>query len=83
MGTEPTPDVETKECAKCKQVKPLTEFNNNSASKDGKQRYCRVCNKGYGRNYYKKVTAPKREKDKTDGSKDNNRKEPKGTTETS
>ena len=36
--------IESKQCKKCEQVKPLAEFNKQSASKDGKQIYCRECN---------------------------------------
>lgn len=37
------PLVESKECPKCNTEKLLTAFNNNKASKDGKQRLCRIC----------------------------------------
>ena len=32
-----------KQCKKCKQTKPLAEFNNLSSSKDGKQPKCKLC----------------------------------------
>ena len=51
-----------KKCAKCDTEKPLDAFNNNSSSKDGKQRYCRECNKMYGRKYYKTHTKGERAK---------------------
>lgn len=59
-----------KKCAKCDTEKPLEDFNNNSASKDGKQRYCRACNKQYGRKYYKNHTKGERKK-KREAGRDN------------
>ena len=35
--------MESKQCVNCFLVKPLTEFNLNSTSKDGKQRNCKIC----------------------------------------
>src|SRR5215831_17569240 len=32
-----------KQCSKCGEKKPLREFNNRQASRDGKQSYCRLC----------------------------------------
>ncbi len=32
-----------KKCSKCKEIKPFSEFNKNSASKDGYKYYCRKC----------------------------------------
>ena len=32
-----------KQCFKCKETKPLSEFHNNKSRKDGKQHYCRPC----------------------------------------
>ena len=43
-----------KRCTICKQEKPLSEFNKNSARKDGLQTHCRECNKERSRQYYKK-----------------------------
>src|SRR5215471_7586861 len=34
---------EMKQCSKCGEKKPLREFNNRQASRDGKQSYCRLC----------------------------------------
>ena len=36
-----------KECTTCKQVKPTTEFNKRSASKDGLKPCCRECDNAY------------------------------------
>lgn len=43
-----------KKCTKCKEVKKLEDFNNKSASKDGKQIYCRECENYLSREQYKK-----------------------------
>jgi hypothetical protein len=32
-----------KECTKCKEVKPLTDFYKNKANKDGRGSYCKPC----------------------------------------
>jgi 5-methylcytosine-specific restriction endonuclease McrA len=34
---------ETKRCSKCGETKAVSEFHRNSASKDGRQCYCKVC----------------------------------------
>jgi hypothetical protein len=36
-----------KRCCTCKQIKPLTEFNRMTKSKDGRQGSCRECNQAY------------------------------------
>jgi hypothetical protein len=41
----PVDDV--KRCCTCKQIKPLSEFNRMTRSKDGRQGSCRECNKAY------------------------------------
>jgi len=40
----------SKRCSRCKQWKPVSEFNKRSASKDGLQSYCRSCKREYRRN---------------------------------
>lgn len=40
------PDVPTKACTKCTQVKPLTEFFTNKETRDGHASWCRSCNNG-------------------------------------
>lgn len=45
---EPTP-ADTKECRRCHVVKPHAEFNRSTASKDGRQAYCRACDREYNR----------------------------------
>ena len=41
---EAHPDMATKKvCGKCRQLKSFDEFNFSSASKDGRERYCREC----------------------------------------
>lgn len=37
----------TKNCAKCNQLKPLTEFYNRPDRKDGHQPYCKSCHNEY------------------------------------
>ena len=39
--------MDTKQCSKCREPKPLTAFNRCSAAKDGLQWQCRVCVKAY------------------------------------
>ena len=34
-------------CKHCKKVKPAEDFNRRSSAKDGKQSYCRSCQRGY------------------------------------
>lgn len=40
-----------KQCAKCKETKPLTEFNKNKKTKDGFQFRCKLCRNEYYRKY--------------------------------
>lgn len=40
---------ETKKCCKCKEEKPLDEFNRRKRSPDGRQTYCRECHKDHYR----------------------------------
>lgn len=45
--------METKICTKCKQEKPISEFNKNKYKKDGLQSECKEChNKLYKKYYY-------------------------------
>lgn len=39
--------VEKKQCGKCKQLKPLSEFYKNKSTKDGLARWCKQCKKEY------------------------------------
>ena len=41
------PVAAEKRCSKCDEVKPLDEFNRLSKAADGRQSYCRDCNKAY------------------------------------
>jgi len=42
-----------KTCSKCKQSKPVSEFNKNAKRRDGLQTQCRICTKEYYSEYYK------------------------------
>lgn len=44
-------DSRMKICLKCKQTKPLSEFNKNRSKKDGFQAYCKTCQKIANRKY--------------------------------
>ena len=49
-GASPNADnksgaMPTKQCSKCRQPKPLTEFHKNKTASDGLQAYCKVCHK--------------------------------------
>ena len=44
-------EKKNKRCAKCKTIKPATEYNKKSAANDGLQSYCRACQSGYGAEY--------------------------------
>lgn len=46
-----TENIVTKQCSKCKSIKPLNEFHRDRKSLDGKQSYCKVCNKTYQKIY--------------------------------
>ena len=39
--------MKVKQCPKCKQIKPVTEFNRRTDAIDGKQSYCRDCQHKY------------------------------------
>lgn len=40
-----------KQCRKCKEIKPLDDFNKDKKAKDGKRSYCKVCIASYKRAY--------------------------------
>jgi hypothetical protein len=42
-----------KQCKKCNEIKPLSEFNKQSKSKDGLQVYCRSCQSEIGKDWAK------------------------------
>lgn len=46
--------MESKQCSKCKEVKPLTEFNNQKRNKDGKCGRCKKCVGVYLSKWYRK-----------------------------
>ena len=54
---EPKPTPTSKTCSKCKETKPLTEFNNCKRNKDRKNGQCRICHNGY---FTERVTAPRK-----------------------
>lgn len=43
-----------KVCSKCKELKPVTEFNKAKRYKDGLRYDCKVCQKEYRKNFYVK-----------------------------
>ncbi len=43
----------TKQCTKCKQIKPLIKFHKAKKAKQGVQSFCKQCNKDYQREYMK------------------------------
>lgn len=43
--------AETKPCGKCKETKPLSEFNRDKRRKDGRQSWCRACMSAYNKTY--------------------------------
>lgn len=44
--------TQSKRCGRCKQSRPLTEFNRRRASRDGLHSICRDCNRAKARAYY-------------------------------
>ena len=55
-----------RECTKCHEIKPLTEFYKRKQSKDdGVQRKCKVCVNADYKVYWKKVALKQSEKRKT------------------
>ena len=45
--------METKQCKKCKEIKPITEFGKHKITKDGLRTICKLCNSNYSKQYYK------------------------------
>lgn len=54
--------VVCKTCRKCNEKKPISEFHNDKASKDGKTSRCRVCRTEAKRKYWREVAKPNRVK---------------------
>ena len=46
--------LELKQCPKCKQWKPVSEFNKSRNRKDGLRCYCKKCQVIYRKEYYQK-----------------------------
>jgi hypothetical protein len=55
-GVVSATEVEKKQCGKCKELKPLSDFYKNKSTKDGLARWCKECK----RQYSKKRTAGKK-----------------------
>ena len=53
---------DTKSCRKCNIVKPLSEFNLDSKSKDKKQCYCKICNREKNKSWHSEPTNHKKRK---------------------
>lgn len=43
-----------KQCTRCNQIKPISEFNKNKTKKDGHHNLCRVCSNINSKTYYNK-----------------------------
>lgn len=43
-----------KQCTKCKEVKPLEDFQDHPETADGRLNQCRACVSEYKRQYYQK-----------------------------
>ena len=41
-----------KQCCRCKEHKPLTDFNKKSANPDGLERYCKICHRAKNKKHY-------------------------------
>jgi hypothetical protein len=50
-AAEPAVEAEKKQCGKCKEFKPLTEFYKNKSTSDGLARWCKECKKQYRREH--------------------------------
>ena len=48
-----------KTCSKCKEEKPLDQFNRHRSRKDGRQAYCKACRKAYAASEKGKATIAK------------------------
>lgn len=44
--------MDSKQCSRCGEVKPVTEFNKNSRAKDGLRSECKACHLAYQAKYY-------------------------------
>jgi hypothetical protein len=49
-----------KTCNKCHLEKPLDQFNKNAAKRDGKQTFCRDCQRAQYKQYYESDDSPER-----------------------
>ena len=52
--------MNTKQCASCKKDKPTSEFFRKTASKDGINRICKLCNAEYKKKRYQSMTPEQR-----------------------
>ena len=46
--------IQTKQCSKCKQVLPISEFHKNKQKKDGHSYHCKICDNLEGKQYYER-----------------------------
>jgi len=58
-----------KYCAKCDSEKTLDEFGSNKSSSDGKQRYCKLCQRAHVRKHYENNKQYYKDKSKVTSSK--------------
>jgi len=59
--------MNTKRCSTCKEFKPLEDFANNRAMKDGKQNACRECHKKHVAKY---ISKPEKRRNKLEKGKE-------------
>jgi len=52
--------TEMKQCSKCKEVKPVTEFNKKATAKDGLQWNCKTCHRAKSAEWYRNNPEVKR-----------------------
>ena len=55
--------MRVKNCPRCKQIKPVIEFNRNVSSKDGLQCYCKMCQTAGTLNWKERNRQPNRGRD--------------------
>lgn len=57
MGNSTSDSPQEKRCSKCRESKPVSEFNRNRAKPDGRANVCRECMRGYQQGHYQRNRA--------------------------